>query len=512
MSENNICPHCDQPLDVPPSEPGDRAESASPRNPFEAAEGPVPSTADNQAAPEEDAAPDDSPEVSPQDRGSMATTRLPQATPIFAANREEPTVGHESSSTGVPLAGPEEENAQETREVPEPHAAASEAEESQEPEEPEAEPEAAPPSPLLTGAAGSEEGKDQEPEDLEEAAGAAPPGSSLAEAVAASEEEAGQEPEEAESGAEIAPQAVDTEPHLEEEIGGPAEPEVEASEMPTARFERETEEPPQEPGSTVVAQTPRRQTGLSHPAYIVPPAPYTPPPVPSPPPPAWITPPAPAYAAPVEYGYASPGEAYLQQRVQAYIHGGYHVHVHGPHEATLSCDKHLGVGGWLLALVTVIGFFWYLLILVVSGFQSDKVYIVLEPDGRVYEDGPGAAHVRRQRSRTGRRWSAFGLIVFAASLVMALVLGAVGAVFLTQDRYQAALREAYPAVTLFEEHFSSTQANPGDVSLAKDGAVVYAILAGITVVGLWGGATLLVVGTIHASAYHTRVPPLPALA
>jgi hypothetical protein len=50
------------------------------------------------------------------------------------------------------------------------------------------------------------------------------------------------------------------------------------------------------------------------------------------------------------------------------------------------------------------------------------------------------------------------------------------------------------------------------VSLAKDGAVAYAILAGITVVGLWGGATLLVVGTIHASAYHTRVPPLPGQA
>ncbi|HVO68669.1 MAG TPA: hypothetical protein VMT24_01405, partial [Aggregatilineaceae bacterium] len=174
--------------------------------------------------------------------------------------------------------------------------------------------------------------------------------------------------------------------------------------------------------------------------------------------------------------------------------------------------KRLGIGGWLLALVTVIGFLWYLLILVVSGFQSDNVYIVVEPDGRVYEDGPGAAHIRQHRSRTGRRWSAFGLIVFAVSLVMALILGAVGALFLTQDRYQAALREAYPAITLLEEHFSATQANPNDVSLAKDGAVAYAILAGITIVGLWGGATLLVVGTIHASAYHTRVPPLPGQA
>jgi hypothetical protein len=199
----------------------------------------------------------------------------------------------------------------------------------------------------------------------------------------------------------------------------------------------------------------------------------------------------------------------LQQRVAAYRHGGYRMHAHSQYEALLSQGKTLGVGGWILALLTGIGVLWYLLLLATSGFRQDDVFVVVEDDGRVYEDGPGAAHVRQSRARTGQRWAAFGLIVFFISLVTAILLGLIAGVVLTQDRYQAALREAYPAVTLFEEQFSADDAQPDDVQLAEDGAVVFAVISVLTAVGLWGGATLFVIGTIHASAYRVRVPPLP---
>lgn len=99
--------------------------------------------------------------------------------------------------------------------------------------------------------------------------------------------------------------------------------------------------------------------------------------------------------------------------------------------------------------------------------------------------------------------------MFALSLLLALMLGAVAAVYLRVETNQAALREAYPAITLFEERFSAVQADPDDVALARDSFVGWVILAGVAVVGLWGGATLFVVGTIHHGAYRVSVPPLP---
>ncbi|MBN1565831.1 MAG: hypothetical protein JXA10_18455 [Anaerolineae bacterium] len=231
-------------------------------------------------------------------------------------------------------------------------------------------------------------------------------------------------------------------------------------------------------------------------------APYTPPP------PVHILPPT--YTPPVYTPAAVPPTiAFLQQRVDEYRRGGYRLRAHRPDEAVLSYGKNLGVGGWVLALLSIIGALWYLMLLALSGFQRDSVYIVLESDGYVYEDGPGAAHVRRQRTRVGRRWAAFGVVILVVSLLLTIGLGIVGGIVLTQERYQAALREAYPAVTLFEEQFSATKAAPDDVQLAKDGAVVFAILGGIALVGLWGGATLVVIGSIHAGAYQVRVPALP---
>lgn len=276
-----------------------------------------------------------------------------------------------------------------------------------------------------------------------------------------------------------APEPVheDTPTHLAESIAPPAEV------LP---------EPPQD--RTQI--TPSRQ--VAGPGYIVPPAPYTPPPV------------APPLPLPAVYGPPpAPGHIYLQQRVAEYVQGGYRVHSHAPAQAVLSCGKNLGVGGWMLALITVIGFAWYLLILTLSGFATDRVYITLEADGRVYEDGPGAAHIRRGRARTGRRWALFGGAVLALSLLLALVLGAVAFVYLSDDGHQAALREAYPAITLFEERFSAAEPDADDVPLARDGFVVWVVLAGVAAVGMWGGATLAVIGTVHHGAYRVPVLPLP---
>ena len=100
-------------------------------------------------------------------------------------------------------------------------------------------------------------------------------------------------------------------------------------------------------------------------------------------------------------------------------------------------------------------------------------------------------------------------LAFLSLMVLVIGLGVVAGAVVRNERYQAALREAYPAVTLFEEHFSATQADPADVNLAKDGAVAYAVVTGIAVVGLWGGVTLWVIGTIHAKTYSVHVPPLP---
>jgi hypothetical protein len=306
-------------------------------------------------------------------------------------------------------------------------------------------------------------------------------------------------------------EAASTQPRLHDVL--PVEPpDVDAdddtSELPTVRLTPDERIPA---GPIDVNETVRQHIRQNaRPAYIVPPAPYTPPPVPAPPPPVRITPPP----APYGYGYTSPAvpsmpAAYLQQRVLAYRNAGYRLRVNSPYEATLSYGKGLGAAGWLLALLSIIGVFWYTLLLALGGFRRDVVDIVLESDGQIYEDGGGAAHVRHQRSRVGRRWAMFGVVIFAVSLLLAIVLGLVAGIVLSEDRFQAALREAYPAVTLFEEHFSRTEADPGDVDLAKDGAVAYAVVAGIAAVGLWGGATLFVIGTIHARAYRVHVPPLP---
>lgn len=253
--------------------------------------------------------------------------------------------------------------------------------------------------------------------------------------------------------------------------------------------------------------------------YRLPPAPYTAPPEPVAPP-GVIEPPQDASNPYLSYqpGYAAPSyawdqaSAYLQQRIQLYHDGGYRLVTHGPHEASLERGKNLGFFGWLLALVSLIGFVWYLLILLVSGFRRDPVYLTLEADGRVYEDGAGAAHVRQARSRAGRRWALVGLVLTVLCLIGAAILAGIGGAVLTNDRYRAALREAYPELLIFEDELGDTAADADDVALMEDGAVAFSIVGALVLVGLWGGLTLLVIGIVHARAYRVQVPPLPGYA
>jgi hypothetical protein len=508
MSDDNICPRCDHRLNQPVArvdpateifESPDLDEVASTADPVTAIfdspasdedetpeiveETPLESESDIDA---ETGSPDE-PTALPADdqaidRARLPTTRLPSAFPVFmstpAAASQEPPAEADISGALVDDETPAEDKEQE----PDVGAVL-----------------AAPGEGVMPPADDQADSGDliQEPQAENPAAEAEPPALEEVAPAPASIPAPFDLPESA------GPlDAARTLPHLEDQLRVPEPDDEDTSELPTARLMPEEEEVPLKADETARQDV--------RPPYFVPPAPYTPPPTPTPPPPARITPP------PVSYGYGMPAvpampaaTTYLQQRVQAYRQGGYRLHVNSPYEATLSYGKGLGAVGWLLALVSIIGFFWYVLLMALGGFQRDIVDIVLEADGRIYEDGSGAAHIRRHRSRVGRRWAMFGVVIFVICLVLVIGLGAVAGIVLRNERYQAALREAYPAVTLFEEHFSATQADPADVNLAKDGAVAYAIIAGIAGVGLWGGMTLWVIGTIHAKTYRVHVPPLP---
>lgn len=282
---------------------------------------------------------------------------------------------------------------------------------------------------------------------------------------------------------------------IEEELsGGP-------SREPTLQFDRKlSAEPPREADVTSPAQPP----GM----VAAPPASALRPPAP-----VWSPQP---YAAAQSYWDAATG--FFQQRIQAYLNAGYQAHVHAAHEATLSYGKPLGAGGWLLAIVTLIGLLWYILIQAISGFRPDMAYLTLEADGRVYEDGPGAAHVRRQRSRSGRRWSLIGLTILVLSLVLAIVLGAVVGLALRDDQRRAAVSQIDLLGLPIAEVFEALDATPAitasaeDIASAENAAVVVSLLGALALLGIWAGATLLVIGTIHARAFRTRVPALPGYA
>ena len=116
----------------------------------------------------------------------------------------------------------------------------------------------------------------------------------------------------------------------------------------------------------------------------------------------------PQYAQQQPVQPAMPNDYWLNQRVQAYQLAGYELVGRNQYEGLLRQSKTLPFFWWIVAGWTIFGAAWYFLILLTTGFNKDKVYIGLEPDGYIFEEGAGSAHVRRKRERSGRRWGGGG--------------------------------------------------------------------------------------------------------
>lgn len=232
------------------------------------------------------------------------------------------------------------------------------------------------------------------------------------------------------------------------------------------------------------------------PQWQIPPAPYTPPP------------PIPEYTRSVE-GYSYPSNHYLMQRANAYQRAGYRLRSQSPYQIILTYGKPLGFAWWLVALMSGVGVAWYFLIMLTSGFSQDVVYILMERDGTLYEDGAGASHVRRQRARVGRRWGFLGVVIFFISLVwfIGMIIGAVYVI----DRYRPELEAAYPTVKLFtsDQPASTNDLDAETIERAESGVLAFSILFVLSALGVLSGLALTIVGYLHSHAYDVRVPPLP---
>jgi hypothetical protein len=244
-------------------------------------------------------------------------------------------------------------------------------------------------------------------------------------------------------------------------------------------------------------------------AMPIPRAPYTPPPIqpmayapPAPPPPR------PAMQQPNWYAQpAGPSDYWLRQRTQVYLGGGYKIQAEAPGKIQLAYGKRLGLIWWAVGVMSIIGLFWYFLILLFSGFRKDKVTIFLEPDGYVFEDGSGAAHIRIRRWRSARRWGVIGIILAVVSLVLFLLLVVAG--YVIGNQYEAELEQAYPEITFFESTASEASISQADIEMVRLIVLVLAILFALAALGTIGGGTLALISYIQAAAYHVDVPPLP---
>lgn len=230
--------------------------------------------------------------------------------------------------------------------------------------------------------------------------------------------------------------------------------------------------------------------------FPIPPAPYTPPPLRD----------ATKSLAP----YSFPSNHFLDQRVSAYRQGGYEMVNYTPFQVTMAQGKGLGFFWWLVAMLSGVGLLWYLIIMLTSGFSKDRVYLIVERDGALYEDGAGAAHVRRHRARVGRRWGFLGVVIFFLSLLWFAAMMGVGVYGV--ENYRPELEASYPEVTLF----SSDDVPPNPESLdadrvatAESGVVAFSVLFIICLLSLLTGLTLTIVGYLHSTAYDVQVLPLP---
>lgn len=226
----------------------------------------------------------------------------------------------------------------------------------------------------------------------------------------------------------------------------------------------------------------------------IPPAPYTPPPL--------------REQTVSTEPYSYPSNYYMEQRLAAYRQGGYQLINYSPYQATLAYGKPIGFFWWILAALSGIGFFWYFIIMMSSGFSKDRVYLIVERDGTLYEDGAGAAHVRRQRSRVGRRWGFLGVIIFFVCLLWFIGLVTLSVVGINE--YRAELSAAYPEVEVFTERDENVSVNADDIATAESAVLAISVLFAISTLGILSGLALIVVGYLHNAAYDVRVLPLPS--
>ncbi len=201
---------------------------------------------------------------------------------------------------------------------------------------------------------------------------------------------------------------------------------------------------------------------------------------------------------------------WLQQRVQAYLYGGYQLVHQKQHEAVLSYGKSLSFFWWIIGAMSVVGLLWYWFILLLSGFRRDIVYVSLEPDGSLYEEGSGAAHIRRRRSRIARRWGVMAMLLAMISVFTFCLVILAGAVLM--DRYETEIDAAYPEFSLFgSREIDSDALDATQVQNVKVVVLVLIILMGLSGVGFVGGMAMFIVSYLHAAAYRVDVAPLPDL-
>lgn len=292
----------------------------------------------------------------------------------------------------------------------------------------------------------------------------------------------------------------------QERVPEPVEPQVELT-PDTFQMMAITDEPIPEPLKTSelenaqTAPVPPDMVGASAPpppvyplsmTQGIPPAPYTPPPLIS-------------QMTASQNAYSYPSNYYLQQRIEAYRQGGYTMRQQTAYQAVMAYGKPLSCGWWLVSLAIPVAFIWYILIQLTSGFSKDIVYLVMERDGSLYEDGVGAAHNRLYRSRRGRFWGFFGFGLFFVALLSFVLMVALGVVGINE--YRAELRELYPDITLFEGGTASV--SQADVDFAQNLSLAYAVAFSLAAIGLFAGATLTLIGFLHSAAYRVDVPQLP---
>jgi hypothetical protein len=244
----------------------------------------------------------------------------------------------------------------------------------------------------------------------------------------------------------------------------------------------------------------------------IPSAPFTPPPAPTSPQVAsssvQVLPYSYQYAQtmPPGWGNTGPSDYWLQQRIKAYELAGYGIENQTGYDALMSMGKKLPFVWWIVAGMSVVGVLWYFLILLTSGFRKEKVYIGLEPDGYVFEEGAASAHVRRRRSRSGRRWGLTGIVIaiLATFLLFMLIIAA----SVIASNYEAELNAAYPELTFFKDP-GDTDVSQSDIQDIRMIVAVMIVMFTIAVLGVLGGSMLAVISYIQAAAYRVDVAPLP---